>query len=285
MNAPRSRADDQLEAWTQATTRPVPVFAARPERRRRSSVLTLVGIMAVVIVGLVAGAYIVGGRDGTQTQDPAQLAASAAAGIATAPGVGYSFSIATKFGDGSGTLGIRSDGKIDFERRRFSGTADGGAPGATMLMFGGPNSGAVIIADGTFVKTEAGPWERQPDLATTDLDPFMDGARMSETVASVFAASRIDPAIRVAPCGAVTCQVVGMTLPPAALASLASATFGERASAPPPDLIPAEMDLYVDPSGFPVRMETRLTAGTTVTTVALQLTRLDPPPAIAPPIP
>ena len=61
--------------------------------------------------------------------------------------------------------------------------------------------------------------------------------------------------------------------------------FGDRASQMPPDLAPVPIDLYLDGSGFPVQMETRITAGTTVTAVALQLARLAPPPVIAPPIP
>jgi len=41
----------------------------------------------------------------------------------------------------------------------------------------------------------------------------------------------------------------------------------------------------VDGTGFPVLLETRLSAGTTTTQIALRLTRVDPAPAIAPPIP
>jgi hypothetical protein len=61
--------------------------------------------------------------------------------------------------------------------------------------------------------------------------------------------------------------------------------FGDRISELPPDLQPVEVDLYVHPSGFPVQLDTRLVAGATITTVRLKLARLDPAPAIAPPIP
>jgi hypothetical protein len=210
---------------------------------------------------------------------------AAAQAIGTAPGVSYSLSIASDFGDaGGGIGGIDSEGHIDFEGRRFSGTADGGAAGGTMLMFGGPTHGALIIANGSFVKTEAGPWERQPDQATM-LDPFLDRAGLSRAIAAAFAVSRIDPEIRAAPCGAETCRVVGLVLPPAALAGLSTFAFGDRASELPPDLAATEVDLSLDSSGFPVRMEARIKAGTTVTTVRLQLARLDPPPVIALPIP
>jgi hypothetical protein len=42
---------------------------------------------------------------------------------------------------------------------------------------------------------------------------------------------------------------------------------------------------HIDPSGFPVRMETVVAAGQTTTAVTLQLSRLEPAPTITPPIP
>jgi len=234
-------------------------------------------------MGLLACACGASGPEASRVQDPKALALSAAGAIGTAPGVAYSVSISTAFNDGGRRGGIESKGKIDFETGRFSGTADGG--GGFMLLFGGPSNGAVVIADGLFVKTEAGPWERQPPDQATRLAPFMDRAGLSKALATAFAASQIDPAIRAAPCGAETCQVVGLLVPPPALVGLASYAFGAGAMELPPDLGPVAVDLYLNGSGFPVRMETRLTAGPAVTTVTLQLARLDPAPAIAPPIP
>ena len=153
-----------------------------------------------------------------------------------------------------------------------------------MLMFGGPTHGALILADGLFVKTEGGPWERQPD-ETAFFHPLIDRTGLSKALAAAFGASQIDPVVRVAPCGAETCQVIGLVPPPVALNGLSSFVFGDGASEMPPDLAPVPIDLFLDRSGFPVRMETRITAGTTVTTVTLQLARLAPPPMIAPPIP
>jgi hypothetical protein len=233
-----------------------------------------------VLAGLVAACNI-GGSDppSRAAQDSAGLVASALNAIATAPGVHYSLSIAV-----AGNGGIDSEGDIDFEGARFSGTADGGAPGAPMLPFGGPTHGALILADGLFVKTEGGPWERQPD-ETAFFHPLIDRTGLSKAFATAFGASQIDPAVRVAPCGAETCQVVGLAPTRAALAGLWTFVFADRASELPPDLAPMTLDLYTDQSGFPVRMETRITAGPTVTTVTLQLARLAPPPMIAPPIP
>lgn len=262
-----------------------PSAIGRLQRWRRAGAGVPFAVATAVLVGLLVGACGFGGPEASAAQDPRDLALTAAQAIATAPGVAYSLSISTNFGGGGGRGGIDSEGKIDFETRRFSGTADGGAGGGFMLMFGGPTHGAVIIADGLFVKTEAGPWEAQPPAQATMLDPFIDRTGLSRAVATAFAASRIDPAVRAAPCGAETCQVIGMVLPPVALDGLSSFAFGDGASELPPDLAPVTVDLYLDPSGFPVRMETRVTAGTTFTTVTLQLARLDPAPAITPPIP
>jgi hypothetical protein len=234
------------------------------------------------LLGLIVGAFAFGSPAQLKTREPTSLVAAAAEAIATAPGVGYSLSMAARYPDG--TMGIDSEGAIDFEGRRFSGSAHGGAGPLPMLFFGGPNSGALIIADGLFVRTETGPWERQPDQGTP-IDPFLDRALLSRAIASAFAKSEIDPEIRVAPCGQTTCQVVGMTLPPAVLARLASAIFGDRVSELPPDLVPPHGDLFVDGTGFPVLFETQVSAGTTTTPITLRLTRLDPAPTIAPPIP
>jgi hypothetical protein len=282
MNAPRPRADDRLDAWARATARPVPAFVPRPKRASWVRAVSLVAVVAAIFLGLIVGALVLGSPAELKTKDPASVATTAAEAIATAPGVRYSLSIASRYPDG--TLGIDSDGAIDFERRRFSGSARNSPGSASMLFFGGPNSGAVVIADGLFVRTETGPWERQPDQATT-LDPFLDRATLSKAIASAFAKSEIDPAIRVTPCGATTCQVVGMTLPPAVIARLSVAILGDRVSELPPDLVPPRMELTVDGTGFPVLLESQVSAGTTTTAITLQLTRIDPAPAIVPPIP
>jgi hypothetical protein len=262
-----------------------PSAIARLQRRRRADAGVPSAVATAVLVGLLVGACGFGGPEASQSRDPRGLALAAAQAIATAPGVAYSLSISTNFGGGGGRGGTDSEGLIDFETRRFSGTADAGAPGGFMLLFGGPTHGAVIIADRVFVKTEAGPWEAQPPAQSTMLDPFIDRAGLSRAVATAFAASRINPDVRAAPCGTETCRVVGLVLPPAALVGLSSYAFGDFAQELPPDLGPVAVDLYLDGSGFPVRMETRLTAGSAVTTVTLRLARLDPAPAIAPPIP
>jgi hypothetical protein len=237
-------------------------------------------VAAAVLIAILAGGCGSKESSAPEARAAGDLAVSAAAAVSVAPGVRYSLSIVTVPPLG----GIDSDGVIDFESGRFSGTADAGVAGGTMLMFGGPTHGALILADGLFVQTEAGPWERQPDQDTA-LDRMIDRAGLSQALARAFAASPIDPAVREAPCGGETCQVVGLAPPPAALRSLAMYLFGDSVSEMPRDLAPTAVDLYLDASGFPVRMETRLKAGTTVTTVTLQLTRLDPAPVIAPPIP
>ena len=148
-------------------------------------------VAAAVLVGLAVQACAFGTAESPQARDPRALADSAARAIATAPGVHYSLSIATAPDQG----GLGSEGDIAFDGRRFSGTADGG-PGGWMLFFGGPASGALVVADGLFVRTENGPWEPQPPRVeqAAFLDKLMDRTGLSEAIASTFKASQIDPA-------------------------------------------------------------------------------------------
>jgi hypothetical protein len=75
-------------------------------------------------------------------------------------------------------------------------------------------------------------------------------------------------------------------VPAEALFALTVDLFGQGASPPPPDLGPVNVELLIDSAtGFPVRLDTRITAGATITVVTLELTRLDPAPTIDQPIP
>jgi hypothetical protein len=287
MTTPRTRADDRIAAWTAATDRPIPSFAGHSSRRRGTGRLVVLATVAVlVLVGLVVGVVLTGGR----TQQPAlesppsaELAMSAARALATAPGVHYELTIATT--DSGNSLGIRSSGDIDFEGRRFAGTADSGPGGQSMLLFGGPRSGALVRAGGLFVQTEGGPWVSVPN-PNTQLDPFMDRDLLSNALVRVLEASLIDPEIRTAPCGTATCRQVGVAVPTGALFALETALLGDGISAPPADLRPIVAQALIDPAtGFLVGLETQTAAGTTNIHITLGLTRLDPAPAISPPIP
>jgi hypothetical protein len=238
----------------------------------------------VIVAIALLGAVLVGGLlDRSRGPvPPAELAATAARAIASAPGVSYALTISSR--EGADTIGLDARGSIDFQHRRFSGTADGGSGGPFMLLFGGPQSGAAIVADGLYVQTEGGPWERISE-PNTALDHLTDSTWLSMTIKRWLAASRIDPAMRLAPCGNVTCQVVMVTVPPQALYQLTSDLVGGNVQEPPSDLGPIDAELSIDPSGFPIRLSTQVTAGPTTTTLTLDLVRLDPAPSITPPIP
>lgn len=251
-------------------------------------------VVLAIVVACLVGALAVGGflhlpKDSHLPTDPAGLATTAVQSIVTAPGVHYRLTITTEFPDG--TLGLDSSGEIDLQRGRFSGTADGGGAMGT-LFFGGPARGAVVIADGVFVQTEAGPWERQPaasaSTASAPLVRLIDPVGISEAIKRVVNASVIDSTVRLVPCGATTCQVVRFTPSGPAMVGFETYLAGDAGfvQSLPADLQPIVVDLFVDTStGFPVRMETRLVAGDTTTIVALGLTPLDQAPSITPPIP
>ncbi len=292
MNTPRGRSDELVNAWTRATARATPGFIPNVRHRRRTSAGLLAVVFAIVVAGLV-GALAVGGylhmpKDRHLPTDPVGLASTAVQSIASTPGVRYAVTITTA--NPGGTLGLDALGEIDLQRGRFSGTADaGGAP--FMLLFGGPTNGSVVITDEVFVKTEAGPWERQPAAsaspASAPLKRLIDPLGVAQAIRRMLDASVVDPTVRLARCGKTTCQVVRFMPSRQAIVGLGSYVFGEWGlSQLPDDLQPIVVDLFVDPSsGFPVRMETRLLAGDTTTIVALDLTRLDHAPSITPPIP
>jgi len=287
MSVSKDRADELLETWAAATDRRVPAFAPRASRRGhplRAAVIVLAAILVVVAFGAIAiGGYLKPTQDLRQPQDaqsPAELAASSVQALATTPGIRYALTVAVDLGND--TMHLDSSGEIDLERHRFSGIADGA--GGPMLLFGGPSSGAVVVADGLYVRTGAGPWEHVADPSSAP-DRLIDPDGLSGAIARWMASSQIDPTSRGAPCGTQRCQIVRFSVPAIALSELAGFVFGQGATLLPTDLAPISVDLYIDPSGFPVRVEAQVTAGETTTAVILQLTRVDPAPTITPPIP
>jgi hypothetical protein len=276
-----------METWLSATTRPVPAFMPRPSQRRRplwAAVIVLAAILMVTALGVVAiGGYLRPTQDPNQPRDaqsPAEIAASSARAIAEAPGVRYALTVAVDFGNDAAHLD--SSGEIDLEKHRLSGIADGG--GGSMVLFGGPSSGAAVVADGLYVRTGAGSWEHIAD-PSSPLDRLIDPDEISGAVARWIASSQVDPTIRGASCGTQRCQVVRISVPPGALSELQGFVFDQDPTPMPSDLAPISVDLYIDASGFPVGLETVVTAGDTTTAVSLRLTRLDPAPTITPPIP
>jgi hypothetical protein len=286
MTTPNSRADDRIAAWAAATGRPIPAFVRRRSRRRGGRVAILAAVTVLLLAGIVAGTVLTGSSHRTtslETAPSADLALTAARAIATAPGVEYELDVQVTYD--SQTTGIRSFGKIDFQHGRFSGTANDGHTRTGMLLFGGPTNGAVVKADGLFVQTEGDPWVAVPE-ASSQLDAFMQSAHLSDAFVAALDASSIDPEIRSAKCGVATCRLVTVDLPASALFALETALFGDSVSQPPTDLGPIVVELLIDPTtGFLASLETHARAGTTPIYITLELTRLDPAPAISPPIP
>jgi hypothetical protein len=286
MSATRYRADDLIEAWARATDRPAPRFVPMESRGRRLVRVAIAGLVVVALVGVIVGALALGGlfSRSVDMRSPAELARMTGGAVAAAPGLQYRLSVssATPFG----VQALNSAGSIDLRGHRFSGTADGGN-GGTMLMFGGPNSGAVVLTDRLFSQTEGGPWEEVPVENAAQLRPFLDPDALRGAITQAIDLAHIDPEVRSTACGTATCQVVGMVLPPRAVSDLAAIMFGGAVlQAPPNDLRPLEAELWLDPvTGFPARFATQAVAGDTTTMLTLDLVRLDSPPEISPPIP
>jgi hypothetical protein len=286
MTEPTDRADDRLRAWATATDRPVPAFAARVTRRGGlSRVVALATVMVLVLVALVAGVVLTGGgsrKASLDTAPSAELAMGAAQAIATTPGVHYTLTVAVS--DGGINQVLRSSGDIDFAGDRFAGTADAGPDGQTMLMFGGPASGAVIKAGGMFVQTENGPWVPVPP--NPQFDALTNRTVLSRAFVRALSVSEVDPAIRTAPCGSTTCRLVSVAIPKAAFFVLEQAVFGDAISEPPVDLAPIVIDVLIDPAtGSLAGLETQTTAGTTSSHIQLALTKPATVLEISPPTP
>ena len=287
MSTTRDRADELLEAWVRATDRPAPRFVPIETRGRRLVRVAIAGLVVVALVAAIVGALALGGvfDRSADTLPPADLARMTPGAVAAAPGLAYRLSIRSE--SPTGVQGLNSEGSIDLQRHRFTGTANG-VNGDTILGFGGPNSGAVVLTDQLFSKTEGGPWVVVPIDNAAQLRPFLDPDALRVAITRAIDLAQIDPEIRTTACGAATCQVVGMVLPPRAATDLAAAMFGGGgvAEGPPDDLRPMQGELWLDPAtGFPARFTTRAIAGDTTTTLTLDLVRLDAPPAIEPPIP
>ena len=192
-------------------------------------VLAVLGVVVLVIV--LIGALVVGGflDSPAPTRGPAELARLTPDALAEAPGLGYDLSI--EVGGGGALMGLDSSGLIDLQAGRFAGSADRGQA-ASMLLFGGPDSGSVVLADGLFVQAEDGPWEAVPPANAAQLAAFLDPASIGTLARLAIEGAEIDPATRTTQCGSEACRVVGLTLPTQAIGLVVGQLIGGEQ--PPP---------------------------------------------------
>ena len=256
------------------------------ERRQRPPIGGVVlGIVALVLLVGILGALALGffSTPSEPARSSAELVQMAPDAIAGAPGLGYQLTIESN--EAGGVQGLASSGEIDLQGNRFAGSADPGGA-ASMLLFGGPDRGSVVLADGLFVQAEGGPWEAVPIDNAMPLRPFVDPAALSTLVGGALGQAQIDPEARTESCAAGTCQVVRLLLPPQVTSDLAAFASGGQAEPPPADLRPIDAELWLDTeTGFPVRLAVQALAGPTTTRLVLDLERLDPPPSIDAPVP
>jgi hypothetical protein len=259
----------------------------QPQRGRIGGIVVVVlgaaVLLAVIVVALVVGGFFAQPSSPTTTGDPAELVRMAPAALAEAPGLAYQLSVESN--EGGGLMGLKSSGQIDLHSQRFVGSADPGRA-ASMLLFGGPNRGSVVLADGLFVQADGGPWEAMPAENAGPLRHFVDPTALANAVGVAIEGAQIDPTVETRPCEDSTCQVVKVLFAPQVASNLVARLSDQPAEPPPPDLLPMAGELWLDPeSGFPSHLVIDATAGGTATKVVLDLERLDPPPAIVPPAP
>lgn len=278
------RADELLDSWRRATDRPTPAFTPRAGRPRRAG--WAAAVLVLIVVGLlVVGTIIVIGalsRPRPTTLPAADIVAMAPTAISSAPGARFSLSIAAAPPEG---VGLVVDGHVDLEKRRFSGTAHGVAPGQGMLLFGGPANGAAVIADGVFVRTEDGAFERQADeTAAQPLERVIDGQILAGAIREFLDGSMIDPSTELVDCPGTTCQVVRFNASPKAVFGLFERILGQDMGDPPADLDVTRVQATVDQAtGFPVLVESTVQAGETTISITARLERLEPAPSITEP--
>ena len=259
------------------------VDPAVPPQGSRIRVIGLAGLGMVLLVGVLVGIFAVGGffTPSDVGRPPAEILQMAPDAIANAPGVRFRLSIESE--EAGGLQGQNVTGLIDLRAGRFAGDADGGR-GGSMLFFGGPDSGSLVLTDRLFIQTEDGPWEAVPVEDAARLRPFLDPALLSQALSRAIEVGHIDPAVRTADCAIGTCLVVGLVLPPMVTTDLTALMIDGNGQPPPNDLRPIEAGLWLDPeTGFPVHLDVGVLAGPTKTTIALDLERLDPPPLIVAP--
>ena len=253
------------------------------QRRPFTRIALAVGGLTVVVV-IFAGALALAGLFNAPgpTGNPVELIRMVPEALTDAPGLGYRLSVES--GDAGGRLGLDSSGQIDFQSNRFAGTADRGR-GASMLLFGGPARGSVVLTEGLFVQADGGPWEAAPVENAAQLRPFLDPATVAAAVGGALQRAEIDSAVRTESCDIGKCHVINLLLPARAVSDFAGHMLGQS-EPPPPDLLPIETELWLDPeTGFPVRTALQAIAGGTTTQIVLDLERLDSPPAIEQPAP
>ena len=266
-----------LRTTAQVRTAPTAMTSAPPPgSRRRPSLLS----RRLCSIGLVAACNAGGGPGFTGRTGSASLVSGALNAIATAPGVRYAL------------IDRGRQAKAASSRRATSTSSRAGSPARPMVerpavrcsCSVGRRTARSSSPTACSSRPRVGRGSASP-MDTQFFHPLMDRTGLSKALAAAFGASAIDPVVRSAPCGAESCRVVGLVVPRPALAGLIDVRL--RGSCPelPPDLAPVALDLHLDPSGFPVRMETRISAGPTVTAVSLQAGASRPAAGIVPPIP
>lgn len=216
---------------------------------------------------------------------PSSVLATAIDNLANAPAVRWDLTAGYRTDDYQ-VIAVHSTGTIDFDHGRVGADADGGRVDWSMFFFGGPTSGSIVIADGLFVRDQSGVWERIPDGKVPTDWVFNAGGR-AHALRNALARATIGSALRAAPCGTTTCQVVLVTLPASAMSEFRATLTGKGSFDPmPPRVSDVTGELFIDPStSYLRRVDATFTAGNTTWLITLSLDTLPQAPEIVAPIP
>ena len=142
-----------------------------------------------------------------------------------------------------------------------------------------------MIADGLFLHDQSDVWKRIPD-GRVPTDWVFDAGGRAHALENALAKATVGSALRTAPCGTTTCQVIEVTLPASAMSDFRATLTGMSSDPLPADVGSVSGELFVDLSkGYLRRVDAAFTAGDTTWLITVSLETLSQAPEIVAPIP
>lgn len=275
MNEVEHRLADEIVArWARATDRPTPMFRA-PGERRRSVSLSLAALVAtVLVVGTVAAVTFqprLADKNGGRTAEQALDSLREIAGARFRLHLEWAY-------PGAVTQTLEADGAIDPKSGEVMATGRGTGSDPSMPMFGGPESGAIVLTDGRlFVKDGTDAWHEVPlepaDPRVASLQGLVDFDRVASAARKAIEQSARLGASAVA-CGQAACTRHEFELAPSVMTELCEEIVRVDCYEPPMDMGPTKAAILVDDAGRVAGIEGSFVAGDTTISLRLDLVPL-----------